>query len=69
MVFSGYKLIFVFFVNGCLLGLLCDILMGFLFEDEKFLCGWLVGVVIGLDGWLFLMVDDVGDVIWCVLVV
>ena len=60
---SGYKLIFVPFVNGRPSGPPRDILSGFLAPDEKESYGRPVGVTLGPDGSL-LMADDVGDVIW-----
>jgi glucose/arabinose dehydrogenase len=60
---SGYKLIFVPFVNGRPSGPPRDILSGFLAPDERESYGRPVGVTLGPDGSL-LMADDVGDVIW-----
>jgi glucose/arabinose dehydrogenase len=60
---SGYKLVFVPFVNGRPAGPACDILSGFLSPDERAAYGRPVGVAIGPDGSL-LMADDVGNVIW-----
>ncbi len=60
---SGYKLIFVPFVNGHPSGAPRDILSGFLAPDEKESYGRPVGVAIGPDGSV-LMADDVGNVIW-----
>ncbi len=59
---SGYKVIFVAFVDGKPQGEARTILSGFLSEDEKFSYGRPVGVAIK-DGAL-LVADDVGDVIW-----
>ena len=61
---SGYKLIFVPFVNGAPAGPPRDILTGFLTEDERFSYGRPVGVALGPDRRSLLMADDVGDVIW-----
>ena len=61
-VLSGYKVIFVPFVDGKPQGEARTILSGFLSEDEKFSYGRPVGVAIK-DGAL-LVADDVGDVIW-----
>ncbi|EAS51301.1 L-sorbosone dehydrogenase [Aurantimonas manganoxydans SI85-9A1] len=61
---SGYKLIFVPFVNGAPSGPARDILSGFLSEDEKLAYGRPVGVAIGPDGKSLLIADDVGDIIW-----
>ena len=60
---SGYKLVFVPFVDGRPAGPPRDILSGFLAPDEKASYGRPVGVAIGPDGSV-LMADDVGDVIW-----
>ncbi len=59
---SGYKVIFVPFVNGKPQGEARTILSGFLSEDEKYSYGRPVGVALK-DGAL-LVADDVGDVIW-----
>ncbi len=61
---SGYKLVFVPFVNGRPSGPARDILSGFLSPDERVSYGRPVGVAIGPDGRSLLMADDVGDVIW-----
>jgi glucose/arabinose dehydrogenase len=60
---SGYKLVFVPFVNGRPSGPPRDILSGFLAPDEKVSYGRPVGVTLGSHGSV-LMADDVGDVIW-----
>jgi glucose/arabinose dehydrogenase len=60
---SGYKLVFVPFVNGRPSGPPRDILSGFLSPDERVSYGRPVGVAIGPDGSV-LMADDVGNVIW-----
>ena len=60
---SGYKVVFIPFVNGLPAGPPRDILSGFLAPDEKVSYGRPVGVTLGPDGSL-LMADDVGDVIW-----
>jgi glucose/arabinose dehydrogenase len=60
---SGYKLVFVPFVNGRPSGAPRDILSGFLAPDETVSYGRPVGVALGKDGSV-LMADDVGDVIW-----
>jgi glucose/arabinose dehydrogenase len=60
---SGYKVVFVPFVNGRPSGPARDILSGFLAPDEKVSYGRPVGVTLGPDGSL-LVADDVGDVIW-----
>ena len=60
---SGYKVIFVPFVDGRPSGRSRDILTGFLSPDERASYGRPVGVSIGPDGSL-LVADDVGDVIW-----
>ena len=60
---SGYKLVFVPFVNGRPSGAPRDILSGFLAPNEKESYGRPVGVTIGFDGSV-LMADDVGNVIW-----
>jgi glucose/arabinose dehydrogenase len=60
---SGYKVVFVPFVNGLPSGPPRDILSGFLAPDEKVSYGRPVGVTLGPDNAL-LVADDVGDVIW-----
>jgi glucose/arabinose dehydrogenase len=60
---SGYKVVFIPFVNGRPSGPPRDILSGFLAPDEKVSYGRPVGVTLGADGSL-LVADDVGDVIW-----
>ena len=60
---SGYRVVFVPFVNGRPAGPPRDILSGFLAPDEKVSYGRPVGVAIGPKGCL-LVADDVGDVIW-----
>jgi glucose/arabinose dehydrogenase len=60
---SGYKVIFVPFVDGRPSGPPRDILSGFLAPDEQASYGRPVGVAIGADGAL-LVADDVGNVIW-----
>jgi glucose/arabinose dehydrogenase len=60
---SGYKVIFVPFVDGRPAGPPRDILSGFLAPDERESYGRPVGVAIGPDGAL-LVADDVGNVIW-----
>jgi len=60
---SGYRVVFVPFVNGRPAGPPRDILTGFLAPDERESYGRPVGVTIGPDGAL-LVADDVGDVIW-----
>ncbi len=61
---SGYRVIFVPFVDGRPQGAPRDILTGFLAPDEKVSYGRPVGVTIGPDGRSLLVADDVGDVIW-----
>jgi glucose/arabinose dehydrogenase len=61
---SGYKLVFVPFVNGRPAGPSRDILSGFLSTDEKEAYGRPVGVTLGHDRRSLLMADDVGNVIW-----
>ena len=60
---SGYKVVFIPFVDGRPSGPPRDILSGFLADDEKVSYGRPVGVTLGPDGAL-LVADDVGDVIW-----
>jgi glucose/arabinose dehydrogenase len=60
---SGYKVVFVPFVDGRPAGPARDILSGFLAPDEKVSYGRPVGVALGPDGSL-LVADDVGDAIW-----
>jgi glucose/arabinose dehydrogenase len=59
---SGYKVIFVPFVDGKPSGAPLDVLTGFLSEDEKAM-GRPVGVAVDKRGAL-LVADDVGNVIW-----
>jgi glucose/arabinose dehydrogenase len=59
---SGYKVIFVPFVNGKPFGRPVDVLTGFLDKDEK-AQGRPVGVQIDRKGSL-LVADDVGDRVW-----
>ena len=63
---SGYKVIFVPFVNGKPSGMPMDVLSGFLSDDGNAL-GRPVGVVIDKQGAL-LVADDVGNAIWRVSV-
>jgi glucose/arabinose dehydrogenase len=60
---SGYKVVFVPFVDGRPAGPARDILGGFLAPDERVSYGRPVGVAIARDGAL-LVADDVGDVVW-----
>jgi len=60
---SGYRVVFVPFVEGRPAGPPRDILSGFLAPDEKVSYGRPVGVTIGPGGCV-LVADDVGDVIW-----
>jgi glucose/arabinose dehydrogenase len=60
---SGYKVVFVPFVDGRPSGPARDILTGFLAPDERVSYGRPVGVTLGPDGSL-LVADDVGDTIW-----
>jgi len=59
---SGYKVVFVPFVNGEPQGKPIDVLTGFLNEDEE-ARGRPVGVEIAKDGAL-LVADDVGNTVW-----
>ena len=61
---SGYRVVFVPFVDGRPTGTPRDILTGFLAPDERESYGRPVGVAIGPDGKSLLVADDVGDVIW-----
>jgi len=61
---SGYRVVFVPFVDGRPSGPPRDILTGFLAPDERESYGRPVGVAIGPDGKSLLVADDVGDVIW-----
>jgi glucose/arabinose dehydrogenase len=61
---SGYRVVFVPFVDGRPAGPPRDILAGFLAPDERESYGRPVGVAIGPDGSSLLVADDVGDVIW-----
>ena len=60
---SGYKVVFVPFVDGKPAGPPRDILSGFLAPDERVSYGRPVCVALAADGAL-LVADDVGDVIW-----
>ena len=60
---SGYRVVFVPFVDGRPAGPPRDILTGFLAPDERFSYGRPVGVALRPDGSL-LVADDVGNVIW-----
>ena len=60
---SGYRVVFVPFLDGRPAGPARDILSGFLAPDERESYGRPVGVTLGADGAL-LVADDVGDVIW-----
>ena len=59
---SGYKVIFVPFVNGAPSGMPRDVLTGFVLENGDAM-GRPVGVAIAKDGSL-LVADDVGNAIW-----
>ena len=59
---SGYKVVFVPFLDGKPNGQPIDVLTGFVSDDDKAL-GRPVGVAIGKDG-AVLVADDVGNVIW-----
>lgn len=59
---SGYKVVFVPFVQGKPVGAPIDVLTGFLSEDGK-AYGRPVGVVLDHKGGL-LVADDVGNVVW-----
>jgi glucose/arabinose dehydrogenase len=59
---SGYKVVFVSFVDGKPQGLPRDVLTGFLSEDGKAL-GRPVGVALDQRGGL-LVADDVGNAVW-----
>jgi glucose/arabinose dehydrogenase len=61
---SGYRVVFVPFVDGRPAGPPRDILTGFLAPDERESYGRPVGVAVGHDGSSLLVADDVGDVIW-----
>ena len=60
---SGYKVIFVPFINGSPSGMPVDVLTGFLDERDGDSRGRPVGVAIDRHGAL-LAADDVGNVIW-----
>lgn len=62
---SGYKVIFVPFVDGMPAGEPLDVLTGFVSDDGR-AWGRPVGVVIDADGAL-LVADDVGNVVWRVV--
>jgi glucose/arabinose dehydrogenase len=59
---SGYKVIFIPFINGKPSGSPKDVLTGFLSKDEKAM-GRPVGVAIDKSGSL-LVADDVGNKVW-----
>jgi glucose/arabinose dehydrogenase len=59
---SGYKVVFVPFVDGKPMGQPIDVLTGFVSEDEE-ARGRPVGVAMDRDGGL-LVADDVGNTIW-----
>ena len=59
---SGYKVVFVPFLDGKPNGQPIDVLTGFVNDDDKAL-GRPVGVAIGKDG-AVLVADDVGNAIW-----
>jgi len=61
---SGYRVVFIPFVNGKPSGAPRDILSGFLAPDEKVSYGRPVGVTLGHDQKSLLVADDVGNVIW-----
>jgi glucose/arabinose dehydrogenase len=62
-VLSGYKVVFVPFIDGRPAGPPRDILSGFLAPDERESYGRPVGVALAPGGGL-LVADDVGDAIW-----
>ena len=61
---SGYRVVFIPFVNGKPSGAPRDILSGFLAPDERVSYGRPVGVTLGHDQKSLLVADDVGNVIW-----
>jgi glucose/arabinose dehydrogenase len=61
---SGYRVVFIPFINGKPSGAPRDILTGFLAPDEKVSYGRPVGVTLGHDKKSLLVADDVGDVVW-----
>jgi glucose/arabinose dehydrogenase len=61
---SGYRVVFIPFINGKPSGAPRDILSGFLAPDEKVSYGRPVGVTLGHDKKSLLVADDVGNVIW-----
>ncbi|MFT8790140.1 PQQ-dependent sugar dehydrogenase [Komagataeibacter saccharivorans] len=60
---SGYKVVYVPFVDGHPVGTPKDVLTGFLTPDEAHVHGRPVGMALDHDGAL-LVADDVGGVIW-----
>ncbi|MCP1229983.1 PQQ-dependent sugar dehydrogenase [Acetobacter indonesiensis] len=60
---SGYKVVFVPFVNGKPSGVPIDVLTGFLTPGQDHTHGRPVGLALGHDGAL-LVADDVGGTIW-----
>ena len=61
---SGYRVVFIPFVNGKPSGAPRDILSGFLAPDERVSYGRPVGVTLGHDQKSLLVADDVGNVSW-----
>jgi glucose/arabinose dehydrogenase len=61
---SGYRVVFIPFINGKPSGAPRDILSGFLAPDERVSYGRPVGVTLGHDQKSLLVADDVGNVIW-----
>lgn len=61
--FSGYKVIYVPFMDGKPTGAVVDVLDGFIDAKKEIAFGRPVGVEIGKDGAL-LVADDVGNTIW-----
>ena len=64
---SGYKVVFVPFADGQPSGQPRDVLTGFLSRDQGEAYGRPVGVAVAQDGAL-LVADDVGNVVWRVVV-
>lgn len=60
---SGYKVIYVPFVDGKPSGAPKDVLTGFLTADEEHVHGRPVGLALDRDGAL-LVADDVGNTVW-----
>lgn len=61
----GYKVVFVLFCEGCLVGDLIDVVIGF-YGDDGLICGCFVGVILDLCG-VLIVVDDLVNMIWWII--